>query len=553
MHKLTKYTIIILFGAILLTSLILPFAFAQRPTQQILEELKSRDKFNCEVWQINEFFHLPVRMNLIHEAVDDHQVSIKSTDPASEVFWEGSRTNFQMVTASPDRHTVEVILDYELKHQEPRQVYYQIYSQDNILMMEGNWQHEGFTFCKVIEMSTSEAPHILTAEEIQEENNKFNADFRAENAEKFTSLENAQITYGILLLIIGIIISVFLIIAVMMYSKSAKVANKPLKKLDEMINIHRNLNKNLELITERMTDIMGEMKRDVSNKIDSKIGDLMIVIEATKKAVEDTLPSEPNHKPLKDQITTSDVVMKTEEAKSVAKKVTNSFVKIIKPKKVTEPEPTGFDNEEEILELLHQDNEKNITTKPDTTQPDTTPIPETKIIPESEIEEHKHLEMDTSEPDDLGLDNLDEIETDVLPECDTCGDVTDDMLLCPLCEKAFCERDYKSHKCIDESKFEEKVDKKELAKKTFSTVKAQFFDEKKLKETDDESIQKALDSGVTPEAVSKLLADEWMKNSREKNEDIYKKFRINYTDEPTVLLALKMNAMITVLQRQVRN
>ncbi len=163
-------------------------AEAQQQTRRMLEILKQEGKENCEVFQINDFLYKPVRINLVHEPVTTHQVSI-TTEGGGEVFWDGSPETFQMVARDTDRYTAEIILDYDIKHEEPRQVYYQIISADRVLTMEGNWVHEGFTFCKIIDFFTDKAPTELTEEEIIDINNKFNADFRREQASTNTTIE----------------------------------------------------------------------------------------------------------------------------------------------------------------------------------------------------------------------------------------------------------------------------------------------------------------------------------------------------------------------------
>ena len=220
--------------------LILPVADAQQ-TRQILQELESQGITNCEIWVINEFLYKPIRIGLIHERVDEHQVKITSQDPASQVSWDGTKETFRLITDSAGRHTVQVILDYETKTKEPRDVFFQVFAQGNVLMMEGNCQHESFTFCKIIDFWTVDAPTFLSAEEITEINNKFNSEFRREVAEQNTTVENGLLVISIIVLVVGILITLFFMVIIIAMRGMANVSKRQAKKLNEMVEKVRKL------------------------------------------------------------------------------------------------------------------------------------------------------------------------------------------------------------------------------------------------------------------------------------------------------------------------
>jgi len=261
-------------------------ADAQRSTRQMLQELEREGITNCEIWQINEFLYKPVRIALIHERVDAHEVKITSEDPASEVNWVGSKEDFRLVTDSAGQHTAQVILDYELKHEEPRQVFFQVFAQGNVLMMEGNWVHEGFNFCKIIDFTTTEAPTQLTPEEIQEENNKFNSEFRSEVAEQNTTVENGLLVITIVVLVVGIGITIYFIIIIISMTGMAKVSKRPAKKLNEMIETIRKLAEVLRLQTQFGMTRDNEMKDKILKKVDDSLRDLSIMASGTKQKIE---------------------------------------------------------------------------------------------------------------------------------------------------------------------------------------------------------------------------------------------------------------------------
>jgi len=247
-----------LIGLLLSLFMIVPQANAQS-TRQLLQQLQSEGKSNCEVWFINDFLYKPVRINIVHQPVDNHQVSITS-EGGGEAFWDGSKETFQLTAVDTDRYRVEVILDYEFKHEEPRQVFYQVFSQSRNLVMEGNWVHEGFNFCKIIDFWTEQAPEELSPEEIIEINNEFNADFRREVAKQNTTVETALLIVGITIVIIGIISTVYFMIIIISQRSMARISKKPAKKLNEMIDGVRKLADVLRLQTEYNMTTDKEMK-----------------------------------------------------------------------------------------------------------------------------------------------------------------------------------------------------------------------------------------------------------------------------------------------------
>jgi len=157
------------------------------------------------------------------------RVSI-STEGGGEAFWDGSKETFQLVAKDTDRYKAEIVLDYEFKHDEPRQVFYQVFAQDRILVMEGNWVHEGFTFCKIIDFFIEEAPTELTPQEIVEINNQFNSEFRKEVAKQNTTVQTALLIVGITIVVIGILSTTYFIIIIISQRSMARISKKPAKK-----------------------------------------------------------------------------------------------------------------------------------------------------------------------------------------------------------------------------------------------------------------------------------------------------------------------------------
>jgi len=286
-----KRTISVIIIVILtsVTIIIFPQADGQQSSRNILQDLQSQGKTNCMVWQINDFLYKPIRISLTHETVNEHQVKITSDDPASKVFWDGSKETFQLVTDSSDRHNVELILDYAVKHDQQRQVYYQVFAKDRTLMMEGNWVHKGDTFCIIMDFWTTEAPHILTAEEIQEQNNKFNSDFRAEVASQSTTTQNGLIILSIVVVVSSIMSVIFFISVILTQRNLGRVADKPVKKLNEVIEKLRKTTENTELATNSVLENDKQFREQSISKIDNALTDLSTVVLMAKQNLEITV------------------------------------------------------------------------------------------------------------------------------------------------------------------------------------------------------------------------------------------------------------------------
>jgi len=504
LRQVVKGVVVISLG-ILIGLLIFPQfqeADAQQ-TRQILQELESQGITNCEVWTINEFFYKPVRIGLIHERVDEHQVKITSQDPESQVSWDGTKETFRLVTDSAGRHTVQVILDYEFKHEEPRQVYFQVFAESNVLMMEGNWLHEGFTFCKIIDFWTIDAPTFLTPEEITEINNKFNSEFRREVAEQNTTVESGLLIIAITVAVVGILITLFFIVIIISMRGMATVTKRPVKKLIEMIDKIRKLSDVLRLQTQYNMTTDKEMKENIVKIVDRKLEDLAIMSAGTNQKV---------------QLESSFV--KPESLVPNQSKKADSIVPPVEVK-------TEFDekqqkiNEEAYEEALGV--QKHNIGKQEATFADIT----------EEIEEpEKESEEDTIEFD----------IKDIKP-CVYCKKAPD--FYCQDCKGMFC-KDHESHKCKDTEK--KSLSASDLISSLTEKIIKSVMDKKDSVVNSDEAIQKLLDDGKSKFDVKSKLINEFMKipykEAREIYDDLNKEFEKNKTFPKSLRIESLMERLV---------
>jgi len=499
LRQITKGVIVIGLG-ILIGLLIFPQfqeADAQASTRQILQDLENQGITNCEVWVINEFLYKPVRIGLIHEA-GDQTVSISSQDPESQVSWDGTKESFRMVTDSAGRHSVQVILDYDFKHEEPRQVYFQVFAESNVLMMEGNWQHEGFTFCKIIDFWTVDAPTFLTPEEITEINNKFNSEFRAEVAEQNTTVENGLLVISIIVLVVGILITLFFMVIIIAMRGMANVSKRPAKKLNEMVEKVRKLSDVLRLQTQYNMTTDKDMKEKLIQKVENSLRDLSIMTVGTMQKVEleSAFPKAKSLVPNQTKNTDSTIVHVVDE----------------------EQQKINEQAYEESLGVFKHNIGKQETTFADVAQ---------------EIEEPKK----ESEEDTIEIDIKD------IKPCVYCGKSPD--FYCQDCRGMFC-KEHESHKCKDTEK--KSLKKTDLISSLTEKIIKSVMEKKDSVVNSDDAIQKLLDDGKSKFDVKCKLINEFMKipyrEAREIYDDLNKQFDKNKTFPKSLRIEALMERLV---------
>ncbi len=477
--------------------LILPQAEAQQ-TRQILQDLERQGITNCEVWVINEYLYKPVRIGLIHEA-GDQTVSISSQDPESQVNWDGTKETFRLVTDSAGRHTVQLILDYDFKHEDPRQVYFQVFAESNVLMMEGNWQHEGFTFCKIIDFWTVEAPTFLSAEEITEINNKFNSEFRREVAEQNTTVETGLLIISITVAVVGILITLFFIVIIISMRGMATITKRPVKKLIEMIGMVRKLGDVLRLQTQYNMTTDKDMKEKLIQKVDNSLRDLSIMTVGTMQKVqlESAFP----------------------KAQSLVQNSDSIIPPIIDDTKVDEKqEKLNEEAYEEALGVHKHNIGQQEATFADLEEPEK---------PEKESEEET-IEFDIK---------------DIKP-CVYCKKAPD--FYCQDCKGMFC-KDHESHKCKGVEK--KSLKKTDLISSLTEKIIKSVMEKKDSIVNSDEAMQKLFDKGKTKTDAKDMLIKEYLKIPYKVAREIYDDLYRDYEKHKTFPQSIRIEALMERLVR----
>jgi len=501
------FAIVFLLSSLLWT---LPEVHAQQSTRQILKELESEGKTNCEVWQINDYLYKTVRITLVHDRITEHIVKVTSDDPESNVSWDGTKDSFRLVTDSSGRHRVEVILDYEFKHDEPRQVFFQVFAESNVLMMEGNWVHEGFTFCKIIDFWTVEAPHILTADEITEINNKFNADFRRESAEQNTTVENGLLVLSIVVVVLALLNTIYFLGLILTQRSLGKVADRPAKKFAQMTDKVRKLVDVLQLLMQHMLATDKEVKKEIVDKIDSKIRDIQIVAIGAKQKVEirESFP-EPNTLVTPNNLSTSPPV----KAETIS----------------AEQEKRNEEVYEEEYGVKKPDLKEEITFA---------------TLSDKEYDKRKEsISHETDKQVESDQKYVEIKEEDVRP-CVVCG--KDPEYFCKACERMFC-KDHEDHTC--KKKDGRAVSKINLIK---DKIVDSFIERNDSITTSDEFLMKELDGGIKKDDIIKELIKEYMKIPFKEAKDKFVDMKKDYEKNKTFPKQIRNDAMLERLVRSDR-
>ncbi len=416
-----------------------------------------------------------------------------------------------MIARQTDRYTAEIILDYEVKHESPRQVFYQIFAKDNTLMMEGNWVHEGFTFCKVIDFFTQPAPEELTPEQIQEENNKFNSEFREEVARQNTTVETGLLITAVAVAVGVVLMIVFFMIIIISQRGMARVTKKPAKKLTDMIEQVRKVIDILRLQTQACMTTDKEMKEGLVKLLDKKLEDLAIMGAGTQKKIE-----------LKESFVKPESLVP--EAKSDVSTVPP--VKDEKEEKADEKvyaqgygvESARIKEEITLATLLDREDEKKESLSGET---------------DAEV---------NSDAESIEFDLKD------LKPCFYCKDEPE--FICEDCKKTLCKK-HELHNCKDIENGKVIGTTKSIKGLTEKIIKS-VFDKKDSIVSDDAKMQEMLDTGKSRLEVQKILEDEYMKIPYKEAREIYDKMCVTYEKNKTFLQATRNTAMLQRLARSDR-
>ena len=220
MKKLYKLVVLLIFALILL---IPATAFGQLSRGSIENALSTDENENCEYLSIQDGVDTPMRFTLTYPSTPNVIPSVKGTDPQSLFASDFNNEGFFFATNSTDLFTIEIHIDYDSTSNESRNFLYEIFTNDNMVNQVGNWHTDRNNFCKIIELNTAPAPHIMTDEEIIDTI----AEYEREQHE-ITHLKQDQTNDMISIIVIavtGVGLTFIVILFFMKLSKSKDTAN----------------------------------------------------------------------------------------------------------------------------------------------------------------------------------------------------------------------------------------------------------------------------------------------------------------------------------------
>lgn len=263
-------------------------AHAQLSIEGTLEDLADAGNPNCEVLQINEFLYAPVRLELEHEKATTKVPDIKARDPASEPQYEARPDAFIFETGNfTDSYEFEIIWDYDVPSEAPKQVFYRIFTAEDILTFEGNWVSTDNQFCRVFSFKVEAQPQFPTAEEINEANRDSFREILGSIVVEVGSVGSVVIILFIISLSTATFVGIALIINWHNIRKIKYSVSEPMKKYKEIAKRFTHLIENLQMLSHGMaqdkTETM-EMVKMAINDLKFAQNDIVLQSEQFKNA-----------------------------------------------------------------------------------------------------------------------------------------------------------------------------------------------------------------------------------------------------------------------------
>jgi len=328
----------------------------------------------------------------------------------------------------------------------------------------------------------------------------------------------------------------------------ARVANRPVAKLDEMVVKIRKLADVFKLLLQLQSTENVTFREKIMNRIDESLFQLTIVAssEKRKKDVKEALPSAtslvmPSKPKSKKEMEEDKMIHK------VAKEVAQEYLKSEAEVKPNTPEQEK-ENEETFAELYGVDSP--VEPEPSATFadiiPEEEPEPEPKPKPKPEPiafiginHPQPKSEVLESPPDKAKTDeNTVEIDPDKVKPCH-CGE--EPTFYCKDCGKYFCDN-HEEHTCKDGKKIKKTM--AESAKSSLGKIGA-LIAEKERKSSpldDDKEISRLLHEGKSKREVVEMIVKEYMKIPFDEAKELHEKLTKEYSKDMTYPKALRIEA-----------
>ncbi len=145
---------------------VIPLSFGQMSRGMLENILEDEETKNCEITSFQDGMFTPLRITMSYPTTPNTSVPVKGDNPETQFSADITNDSFFFYTNSTDHFRIAMNLDYDSPTDEPRNIFYEIFTEDNVLTQLGSWQSDNESVCRILSVFTSPPPHIKTDEEI---------------------------------------------------------------------------------------------------------------------------------------------------------------------------------------------------------------------------------------------------------------------------------------------------------------------------------------------------------------------------------------------------
>jgi hypothetical protein len=269
----------------------IPLSFSQMSRGMIENMLEDDATKNCEIISFQDGMYIPLRVTMSYPTTPNTSVPVKGDNPETQFSADITNESFFFYTNSTDHFRIAMNLDYDTLSDKPRNIFYEVFTENNVLTQVGSWQSTEQSICRILSIFTSPPPQIKTDEEII-------AIVNEDNIKRDGITQN--LIQGVLdlisiIAIVGTSVGLTFIIYIIMLriSKNNDLRKTQLvtKQFTNAVNRFDNAMKNLKIYDQENT-----MKIDlIINTIKSHFHDVLLATAGLIQEIKSKTPDEPSN------------------------------------------------------------------------------------------------------------------------------------------------------------------------------------------------------------------------------------------------------------------
>ena len=318
MNKIAKYTVIVFFAIIMLTSTIVMMAYAE--SVNILKSQMSEDEKDvCGTFVITDLWAIPVRVEMEYKELPaDNSLIVKAQ---SDLKFERGNERFIMVTETIDRHDLTLMLDYKIPT--TQEVYYRVYSNSDPVQ-EGTWLQQNVPlFCMKFHFLAQEAPPIYDAQYFEEKYDEVHGTKLTDIQTQLMENEAYNTIMGMLGMFSTAIAGVLAIVIIIKFNDVKKALQIPTDALLKAVKSFLDSENNVEQATEHFVVKTNQ----AVDKINDEAHKLETVTEKTLRIASTIKPTVMTDEVTVDEILVDEVEKPKTIIPSVPKKIGKTVLK----------------------------------------------------------------------------------------------------------------------------------------------------------------------------------------------------------------------------------